>query len=348
MQRLSLAVLLVLSSCAEKVARPAAIDEGAQGGGGSGTPAPADAGGRDSGDSGAQATVLASGLDAPRAIAVGGSALYFALAGATDGGVLGSIARVSKQGGAVVTLVPDVDAPVAIAASPAAVCFLSRPAVGLGSVYCAPLPSGPVVTIATGEEGLSAIAIDGSYVYWTSALAGTLVERSLVTGGGVAVVATAPGACAPAGLAVDSGFVYFACSGAAANVYAAPVAGGTALPLDLPALATCGDVVSEGSRVLVAREAPSPAGSIVSVPKIGGASTLFASKLGAPGHMARDGAFVYWTSPTDGVVYARATATPAAPPLAIASGLTAPLGIAVDDAVYFTTASAVQRASLAQ
>ena len=340
-----MAALIVLSSCAEKVVRPAALDDGAQNnGGGSGTSAPADAGPRDSGDSGAQPTVLASGLDAPRAIAVGGSALYFALPGATDGGVLGSIASVSRQGGAVATLVPDVDSPVAIAASPAAVCFLSRPAVGLGSVYCAPLPSGPVVTIATGEEGLSAIAIDGSYVYWASALAGTLVERSLVTGGGVAVVATAPGACAPAGLAVDSGFVYFACSGASANVYAAPAAGGSALPLDVPALATCGDVVSEGSRVLVAREA----GSIVSVPKVGGASSLFASKLGAPGHMARDAAYLYWTSPSDGVVYARATATPAGAPLAIALGLTAPLGIAVDDAVYFTTASTVQRAPLAQ
>ena len=344
---LSTALLVAVASCSAKVARVPAIDDTGSGGA-SGGSAPADAGAVKTGDAAAGPSILASGLAFPSALAASGSAVYFALSGASDAGPAGSIARVSKQGGAVEVIVADVDTPVAVAASSSAVCYATRPASGLGGVYCASLPSGPVVTLALGEEGLGGLIIKSAYVYWTSALSGTLVERSLVTGGGTSTVTAVSGACAPAGLAVEAGYVYFACSGGQAGVYSALASASAAEPLVSPSLALYGDVVSGGTRVVVARFGSPSQSALLSVPKLPGPTSLAASNLGPPAHLAGDGAFVYWTSPADGAVYATPLGASALPPRTVASGLSAPLAIAVDDAVYFSTASALQRVPLAQ
>jgi hypothetical protein len=122
-----------------------------------------------------------------------------------------------------------------------------------------------------------------------------------------------------------------------------PTSGGSAEALTDPASFSYNDTVVDGARILVGGPA-----EILAFPTAGGASTVVVQGLTAdPGHLARDATHLYWTSPGDGQIYALSLTQTGATPVSLASNLSAPNAIAVDDAVYATTLDGVVRVARA-
>lgn len=331
------------AACASHSQNPPPLDNvgnvtppvgGGPGGGDSGTPAS---------DGGASGVVLnTQAIPTPRAIAVSGLYVYVAVAsGADDAGVLGGVLAIPKGGGAAQTFVSGIDSPVALATSASTLCLSTEPAGGSGVVVCAPLGGGSVATLVSGESGISSLAIDGANVFWANSQGGIVVERSALTGGGVATVGTATGSFAPTGVAAQNGNVYIATSGAAANVYAVAEGGGVPAALDSPVQATYLDPTPSGTQVIIGHAIDASSGEILGVPVSGQQPTVLASSIPPPAHLAKDTAHLYWTSPVDGTVYAVPLAGGALS--IVGSGLTGPSAIAVDDFVYVTTFDGVVR-----
>jgi hypothetical protein len=213
----------------------------------------------------------------------------------------------------------------------------ARSALLLATGSDAPRAVVPGETLATG------VAISAGFVYWTSrdVSGGILVERAALTGGAAETVTTLAALADPAGIAVDAAYVYFVGSGAAAAVARAPLAGGIAeVLLDDPG-ARLVDVLVVGSALYVT----DGAGTILTLPKVGGPSQAVATGQASPSHLARDATRVYWTNEaTDGAVMAFPIAPVAGDaPAVLAAHLDRPSAIAVDDAIYFTTFDAVMR-----
>jgi hypothetical protein len=79
------------------------------------------------------------------------------------------------------------------------------------------------------------------------------------------------------------------------------------------------------------------AGRIIRVPLAGGPSVTLASGVDAPGHIATDGAFLYWTGGTTQGSITRLALGDGAVPTTLVGGLSHPLAIAVADGfVYWT------------
>lgn len=331
--RFSAAGLFLLAACASTPDRPPYLDTiggkplptGTVSGGDASTP-PGDGG---------TITVLASGLSTPRGIAASGLFVYVTVPSGANG--TPGILAIPKVGGAPQVLVSNVDPPNAIAASSSTACF----ATDTGGVFCTPLQGGAVTTLATGELGVSSIVLANELAYWPSAQGGLVVERSSVGGTGRTVLTTAGGPFTPAGITAASASIFVTVSGSGANVYETPNTGGVAEPLATPAIGAWVDAIFDTSRVIVGHQLDG-ASEILAVSTTGGAIKALAQSLPSVGHLARDAGHVYWTSPSDGSIYALALTVDAVPSI-LATGLASPYAIAVDDEVYVTTLDGVVR-----
>lgn len=331
MGRCLITVCLLTAACASKPDHPPALDST----GGQLPPY----GTKSTPDSGAPlvdggvVTVLATGLSSPRAITASGAFVYVT----APSGVL----AIPKTGGLPQTFVSSADPPNAIAASATTACFTTIS----GNVYCAPLQGGAISTLALGVIGVSSIALVNEVAYWPSAQGGVSIERSGVGGAGRSVIATATGPFTPNGLAVVGSSLYFTTSGSGANVYSVSTSGGVAEALVPPVSSVWVDTILDGPRVLVGHQVDG-ASDILAISIKGGVPTAIAQGLPSIGHLARDASHLYWTSPSDGSIYGMAL--PNGVPLVLATGLSAPNAIAVDDAVYVTTTDSVVRVSRLQ
>lgn len=135
-----------------------------------------------------------------------------------------SLFAVSKEGGQLITLASGLGGqPDALAVAPDAVYFNNPP---LQTVSRYDKTAQTTQAIAAGHAGLTAIATDGTYVYFTTA---ANVLRALGTGNvdaGAAAETLASAQDGPAGIAVYGDFVYFTNSGAG-TVNRVPKTGGT-------------------------------------------------------------------------------------------------------------------------
>ncbi len=119
---------------------------------------------------------------------------------------------VSKEGGQLITLASGLGGqPDALAIAPDAVYFNNPP---LQTVTRYDKAAQTVQTIAAGHAGLTAIATDGTYVYFATAanVLRTLGSTSVDAGATAEMIAT--GQDGPAGVAVFGDYVYFTASGA--------------------------------------------------------------------------------------------------------------------------------------
>ena len=280
----------------------------------------------------------------PRGIFVTGGFVYYTnfASGAADG----TVSVVPIGGGAPTDLASGLDGPWAIAVASNVVFFTLAPAVGLGGISAVPASGGNVTPIQSGVTGAFGVAVDATNVYWTN-------DNSL--GGGGALVFDVPIAggtgkqlldfgsdLAPTGLSISGTDLYVPTSGTQAAVLHGSTAGGTLEALDAQTSIAYADAISDGTTVYATVDDVAPAGQIVSFPRNGGAAKVVVPNLTHPQRLALDGTHLYFTDPDGGNVWVVDVSTSNAPQL-LASGLSAPLPIAVADAVYVGAADAIVR-----
>jgi hypothetical protein len=288
---------------------------------------------------------LAANLDHPQGIALDAASLLITSAPISDAPASGTILRLARNAPATpVPVFTGQDDPFSIAVAPnVAIAWTNRASMfpaGARSALLLAAGSDAPRAVVPGETLATGVAIAAGFVYWTSrdVSGGILVERAALGGGAAETVTTLAALADPAGIAVDAAYVYFVGSGSAASVARAPLAGGVAEVLMDDPGARLVDVLVVGGALYVT----DAAGTVLTLPKGGGASQAVATNQASPSHLARDATRVYWTNEAkDGAVMAVPVAGGA--PAVLAAHLDRPGAIAVDDAIYFTTFDAVMR-----
>jgi len=257
--------------------------------------------------------VLAAGQDCPVGIAVDDSNVYW-----TNNVADGSVAMVPITGGPAAVLASAQFYPTGIAVHANEVVWANGEiSVGggvappnAGSVMRAPLDGGAPVTLVSGLDEPFAVAVDDTSVYFTAG-ANSIVEKVALTGGTPVVLASSRYGNTEGAIALDRTSVYTPLSLSNSDMGCNPAKialdGGPPVPLDTLGTAPCGVPIYS---------------------------------------LATDGAFVYWTQeegpvdggPVDLDVYGvvKKVSVNGGVPITLASGLSLPRGIAVDDAnVYW-------------
>ena len=171
-------------------------------------------------------TTLASDLEFPNGVAVDSTSVYWTNGGNTDGS--GTVMKLPLDGGTPVTLAADLNNPCGIAVDSTNVYWTDRGnawanvangTVGNGTVMKVSLDGGTAVTLASGQNGPSRMAVDLNSVYWVNsgdgAANGDAAVMKVPLGGGTPVMlaSTPESALGPResyGIAVDATSVYWA------------------------------------------------------------------------------------------------------------------------------------------
>jgi len=291
------------------------------------------------GDAGA---ALASASN-PEGIFVAGASLYYTnyATGAGDG----SVSVVSTSGGTPTDLATGLSGPRAVVVAGANVYFTLAPTAGTGGLSTVATTGGTVTSIQSNVTGAYGLATDGANVYWTLNAGnnggGAYVEQIAVGGTTAKQILDFGGDVSPTSLALSGQDLYVPTDGTQAAVFWGTTNGATNLtPLDTQQSITYADVAVGAAVVYATIDDVAPAGQIVSFPLHGGVATTVATGLDHPQRLALDGANLYFTDPDEGEVWVKDTTTSDAP-VVFASGLNAPLPIAVADAVYVGDADAI-------
>lgn len=152
------------------------------------------------------------------------------------------------------------------------------------------------IVIASGQNVADGIALDGTSIYWTTNLGGTVMKAPLAGGPAVTLASSQS---QPTGVAVDATNIYWA--NGDGTVMKAPLQGGTPTMLaagqENPGVV--GVAVDANSVYWTARAG----GAVMSVPVGGGQPTTLVSGEDNPQALVVDGTSVYWATldcPGDG------------------------------------------------
>jgi sugar lactone lactonase YvrE len=145
-------------------------------------------------------TTIADGRVLPDGIAVDATSVYW-----TEDVDGGAIMKVSKAGGTPVPLAIGQGRPHGIAVADGFVYWANQGFVNSGSVQRVPVDGGTITTFAAQQDSYS-VAVDASYVYWTSLGTNSVMRAPLA--GGPAVPVVAGGLVGPLGLAISSTCLY--------------------------------------------------------------------------------------------------------------------------------------------
>jgi hypothetical protein len=183
-------------------------------------------------------TTLASNLESPNGIAVHSGSVYWTNSGYTDGS--GTVMKLPLDGGMPVTLAAGQSNPCGIVVDSTNVYWTNRGSawtnvvngtIGNGTVMKLSLDGGTAVTLASGQNGPSRMAVDSNSVYWVNsgdgAANGDAAVMKVPLGGGTPIMlaSTPYSALGPResyGIAVDATSVYWA-----SDIQQGPVATGT-------------------------------------------------------------------------------------------------------------------------
>lgn len=280
----------------------------------------------------------------PKGIFVTGGFVYYTnfASGAADG----TVSVIATTGGTPTDLAKGQDGPWAIAVASNVVFFTLAPTAGTGGISAVSTSGGNPSTIQTGATGAFGVAVDATNAYWTNDNAlgggGALVFFVPLTGGTGKQLLDFGSDLTPTGLSIFGTDLYVPTSGTQAAVLRGSTLGGTLEALDAQTSVTFADAVADSSTVFATIDDVAPAGAIVSYPRLGGAAKIVASNLNHPQRLALDGTHLYFTDPDGGNVWVIDLTTSNAPQL-LASGLSAPLPIAVADAVYVGATDSIVR-----
>ena len=202
-----------------------------------------------------------------------------------------------------------------------------------------------LVTLASGQQNTSGIAVDATSVYWTDTGAGS-VMRVAIAGGSPTTLASGQGT--PDVVAIDATSVYWTNEGTYANsnndgtVVKVAKAGGSLTTLASGQIDPIGIAVDGTSVYWTNHGSSDTNGTVMKVAVGGGTPTTLASGQTNPYSIAVDGTNVYWTNEgTSNNSYADGTVMKAAKGggvlATVASGQKEPHGIAIDaTSVYWT------------
>jgi hypothetical protein len=165
---------------------------------------------------------------------------------------------------------------------------------GDGSVKRVSLDGGAVQTIATGQHEATHIAVDGTHVYWSSG-DGTLA-RAPKSGGSAEMIAQPGGVRA---LAVDDTHVYFTTAGA---LQKAPKAGGDAVVLASDQANPGSLALSSGSVFWTNAGLGSTAGAVMEIPVQGGTPAPLVASQDQPSAIALSSESVFWINFGEGTL----------------------------------------------
>jgi hypothetical protein len=204
-----------------------------------------------------------------------------------------AVQAVPRGGGSATTIASDndypyVNDPVSLAADGRYVYWVN----GDGTVNKVPLAGGKVTTLASGQDQPSAVAVDGTNVYWVTWDQQGTVEKVPIGGGPVTTLAT--GQSWPASVAVEGTRVYWVNGDGTVNEV--PVGGGSVTtlatgPPNAVSMAVDSTHVYWGTF-----------GTVNEVPLGGGSVTTLATGQNFPIGMAVDGTHVYWVNHGGGEV----------------------------------------------
>ncbi len=256
---------------------------------------------------------LASG-QSPKAIAVGGGAVYWIN---DDGASTATLMRVSVDGGKPETLATNLDQPIRLAVDDSSVYWLES-----STLKKLPLSGGDPVILASGLSPLG-IAVDGTSVYWLSAHRGSCIQpcdavmKVPLDGGAPTNVVTQVGELWD--FVIDGTNVYWFEDHGYENGYAAPgpwllrkaplTGGGVVTLATLPNFVEA--LAVDATRVYWTETGGSPArDSLNTVPLDGGTVETLATDLRLANNVLVDGNDVYWTANIAGTQNAGVTKLP--------------------------------------
>jgi hypothetical protein len=272
----------------------------------------------------------------PTALALKVPNVYF-----TDN-VADAVLSVPMDGGAVQTLAPSQDSPLAITVDGTNVYWANS-----ATIMKMSLDDGGIATLASGQDP-EEIAVDSVRIYWTDLFAGTVQSAPLAGGGPVKPLVG--GEAAPAFIATDGRNVYFTNFSQGTSdctVVSVPVDGGTPVNIAQNQVAPAG-IAIDATRAYWANNGSATPGGVMSALLDGGDPITIAtapSTANKPYGIAIDDTSVYWTNDV-GLSAGTVMKAPldGGPATTLASQEEGPTAIAVDStSVYWITNTDVRK-----